>query len=91
MLTVKRLRELGFQIEVRHDRKYDEDVDAVSPLGGETHVTMTAPNGKTLEGHAVCSDQDNYCKREGVTYCLERAFVNFFLPKTKKAKKSAKV
>lgn len=86
MLSVASLRKKGYQVEVRHDRKSDMNESGkitVSPLGGETHVTITAPNGKVLEGHAVCSDKDNYCKREGVRYCLERAFTDFFLPKAK--------
>lgn len=91
MLSVAQLRKMGYQVEVRHSRNTDvvNGELVVSPLGGETHVTITTPNGKTLEGHAVCSNRDNYCKREGVRYCLERAFTGFFLPKPKKGKKSA--
>lgn len=90
MLTVAQLRKMGYQVEVRHSRNVDivNGEAVVSPLGGETHVKITTPNGKELEGHAVCSVKDNYCKREGVRYCIERAFTSYFLPKTKKGKKS---
>lgn len=48
--------------------------DGLKPLprGGRTNVTVTMPNGVTYRGAAECSDKDNYCKRSGVAYCLDR-------------------
>ena len=40
--------------------------------GGVTVVKVTLPTGKVLEGEAVCSDKESYCKRTGVAYCLDR-------------------
>lgn len=82
MLSVANLRKAGFQVEVQHNRvRLGEEV---LPQGGQTTVKIITPNGKTLSGEALCSDKDNYCKRKGVEYALERAFLNAFLTKSKK-------
>jgi len=43
-----------------------------SPRGGQTVVTVTSPSGWVYRGIAKCSLKDNYCKRSGVAYCLDR-------------------
>lgn len=43
-----------------------------NPRGGMTVTTITTPTGSVYRGVAECSKRDNYCKRIGVSYCLDR-------------------
>ncbi len=42
-------------------------------FGGETHVSITFPDGRVTEGVAVCSRSDPYCKKLGVFVACKRA------------------
>lgn len=50
---------------------------AVSPRGGKTLVTVTSPEGQTVEISAQCNEKDNYNRRRGVQIALGRALKKF--------------
>jgi hypothetical protein len=85
-LTPKQLRQSGIKTSVCHWRylkgdsflyprqylmveKATRDID---PRGGETLVIVTAKDGKTYAGKAICSKEDNFCYRRGVNIALGR-------------------
>ena len=82
-LTVKSLRENGYQVTVRHNRVYTED-GQLSARGGSTVVDLISPTGKMLHGEALCSVKDGYNKRYGVKLAIERAFMDSFVRKGRK-------
>lgn len=80
---VNELRKQGYQVKVVHNRiktstpKVDGKVKKVEePVpferGGYTEVTITRDD-VTSKGLAVCSLNDNYCKKRGVAIALGRA------------------
>ena len=60
------LREQGWKVRVLHQRQYDKHGN-LQPRGGTTLVKI---NGNVAV--AVCSDQDNYCKKTGLAIALGR-------------------
>ena len=87
MITVKDLRQQGNKVRVIHSRacrftsRKDSVLEAIEilPRGGRTQVQITTPNGTEIEGSAICSKKDNYCKRTGVQKCIERALISLLL------------
>ena len=63
----------------KHDRKaLAADLEKPYPPtilqnGGETHVTVTMPDGREAQGEAICSDKDLYNKRLGLYLAAKRA------------------
>lgn len=48
--------------------------------GGVTTVDLMTPGGLRFRGVAECSDDDNFCYREGVWYALKRARIAEIAP-----------
>lgn len=85
-LTPKQLRQTGFKTSVCHFRYLNGDsflyprqylvvenaTRDINPRGGKTLVTVTTPEGKSYSGAAVCSREDNFCYRRGVSIALGR-------------------
>jgi len=75
---VDALRKGGFKVRVRHFRRLNPM--GINPLGGKTVVTVTTPDGRDLEGVAICSRKENFNKRLGVRIALGRALAGAGLP-----------
>ncbi len=90
MHTVRSLRENGFKVRVYHVRRHrfiNEKFEVKYQLkptgmknslccnGGETHVSVTTPQGRSATGIARCMNIDPYNKKEGVKYALDRAIM----------------
>ncbi len=80
MLTIDHLKRDGWDVDVIHDRKFSfvQKLNGVQQVihsrGGRTTVILT--NGHyNVAGVAICSDEDNYCKKLGVKVGLARAMV----------------
>lgn len=75
--TLESLRKAGYRVDVIHNREvvYNSlnDVE-FAPCGGQTVVTIEAPN-KThgAKGIANCSKVDNYNRKMGYKIALGRA------------------
>ena len=88
---IKQLREKGVKIRVAHLRPLEGRSVHSSALypkhelwegekhntrGGLTRVVLDF-EGIRVEGQAVCSMKDNFCKRLGLTIALNRALFNY--------------
>lgn len=73
-MTVRDLRASGYKVRVLHQRKWNPY--GISGKGGVTTVQVRTPEGIELEGRAVCSKEDNYNKKLGVSIALGRALKN---------------
>lgn len=82
--TVAELRAAGFKMRTRHRRiAYGMLISkppygwsyAPSPdtKGGQTDVTLFAPNGTFAHGSCKCAETDPFNKRTGYTLAMERA------------------
>jgi len=49
--------------------------EIVSPNGGMTVVQITTPTGEELEGVALCSLKDGYCRKKGLAIAMGRALI----------------
>jgi|LakMenEpi03Aug12_release.lakeMendotaPanAssembly.Ray.scaffolds.fasta_scaffold13934_20 hypothetical protein len=77
-ITVGQLRKFGYKVAVRHYRHHDTYKSGevvISPKGGMTELIIDSPHGEHFEGTAVCSKEDNYNKRIGVSIALGRSGV----------------
>jgi hypothetical protein len=78
---IREFNSLGYDVAIRHHRFYDDDSHGyvISPKGGSTvvyigHKGTDEKEGEiVITGEAVCSEEDNYNKRLGVTIALGRA------------------
>jgi hypothetical protein len=73
-MTVSDLRACGYKVRVLHHRKWNSC--GISCKGGTTVIQVRTPDGTELEGIAVCSKEDNYNKKLGVSIALGRALKN---------------
>jgi hypothetical protein len=78
---IAELREQGYEVDVNHVRKMSLDMSrrdgvptnyVIEPRGGATTVTLTKGE-KSVYGHAICSDRDNYNRKIGLAIALGRA------------------
>ena len=80
-MPIEDLKILGYDVEVKHDRMYDQRWDnrrrnylnAISPKGGVTKVTVVDTAGIEYYGLAECSPKDNFNRKLGVRIALGRA------------------
>lgn len=93
MQTVHSLRSQGFKIRVNHYRfdkttpnvlrprfsfkKQDIDKSEIEEKGGKTIITVTSPDGRTVEAISKCSLLDNFNRKKGVAIALGRAMKKF--------------
>lgn len=63
--TTRELREMK--------EKGDYNCNKLSQWGGATVVELTAPNGEEKIGVAVCSQDDNFNRKYGLSLAIERA------------------
>jgi len=75
-MNVSELRSNGFKVRVLHHRKWN--LCGISNLGGRTIVQIKTPEGQELEGEAICSKEDNYNKKLGVSIAIGRALKKRF-------------
>ena len=86
-LSVWQLRKAGYKVSVEHSRytvaefftkrpplRHQSDIPKgfIAPQGGKTVVRVREPGGIEYEGVALCSKEDNFCKRRGVFMALGR-------------------
>lgn len=45
---------------------------AICNWGGHTLLQVTFPDGRNQESLSICSENDNFCRREGVNRCLAK-------------------
>lgn len=45
------------------------------PKGGSTVIELVTPNNEVIEGVALCSEKEAFCKREGVRQALDNLLV----------------
>ena len=69
--TVKELKEMGWQVTVRHARRKIDGKP--TPKGGTTSVVLVDDNNFSFFGLANCSDRDTYDRKLGVKIALGRA------------------
>jgi hypothetical protein len=59
---------------VSYGRRWsDDNYQEPYPLGGETTVDLTFPDGGAYVGVAHCSLRDRFCRRTGIAVALARA------------------
>lgn len=68
-----RLLTEGSRRDLRDHRARRTNRIDFAPTGGYTNVTLTGPDNINLGGVAVCSERDNFCRREGTEIALKRA------------------
>lgn len=86
-LSVWQLRKAGYKVSVSHLRytvaeflnkrpplrhALDIPKGLIHPCGGKTIVKVKEPGGIEYQGEALCSKEDNFCKRRGVRIALAR-------------------
>ena len=72
---IKELEQLGFDVDVVHQRFYNGN--EVSARGGRTIVIITDKNRKNIySGVAICNPTDNYCRETGRNLALNRVLEN---------------
>mgnify|MGYP003441292531 CR=1 FL=1 len=49
----------------------------VWPVGGRTEVVLVTPEGKEYKGVAKCSFEDNFNRKEGRAWAIDRAYQNY--------------
>ena len=83
-MNVKELRNAGYKVKVLHNRLYDgiylwqthsprPSYSEADSKGGSTTVIIDSPDGYHFEGHAICSNKENYNKKLGVRIALGRS------------------
>jgi len=77
-MFVEKLRKAGWKVYIQHTRiaKSSCGKDLILPKGGETVVEIISPNGLRGWGVAQCSLKDNFCKKTGYTFAIERAIID---------------
>lgn len=66
-----------------YGRHWESDYGMIPyPLGVETTITLTFPDGGTYTGVATCSLQDRFCRRTGIAVALERALAQREIDRT---------
>lgn len=87
--TIEELRDLGFRVYVRHNRKVVklpngakwEGTPQFRRNGGSTYLEITTPpdsdhpNGVTLSTVAICRNTEQFSRKEGLKTALARIFV----------------
>jgi hypothetical protein len=73
--TVDQLRDIGYNVRVRHFRRLDS-AGKILTKGGETIVTITDNHGHSVEGLSRCSTADGFNKKIGVAIAIGRALKN---------------
>ena len=72
---IENMRQNEAVVRVQHQRPSDSEGN-VSACGGQTVVTLEDSMGdgaiRCATGMAECSEQDNFCKREGVAIAFRR-------------------
>ena len=73
--TVNSLRKKGYKVKVFHIRTQKGlKRNSFAEKGGITQVEIFTPDRKILAfGSALCSQKDQYCKKTGVRFALDRA------------------
>lgn len=62
-------------LDITHDRKIYKDT--ILPKGGHT-VAVLQISGDEFIGISRCSDNDNFCKKDGRKYAVVRAFRDYW-------------
>lgn len=74
-MTVKQLKEDGYEVKIYHNREVD-DAGQILCRGGSTEVLVTDSEDREFIGVAVCSDKEGYNKKIGVQIACGRAIKN---------------
>lgn len=69
---IKKIRDKGVKVRVRHLRKYDENW-AILSRGGRTDIKLIIPDKDPISVHANCSEADNFSRKKGLAIALGRA------------------
>jgi hypothetical protein len=77
--TIATLRRSGYKVRVLHTRNYKKVLkicgifEELSAKGGLTRIEITTPSGEDVWGEAVCSKEDNWDRKLGISIALGRA------------------